>query len=249
MFITAPGMNKSEIVYRKSKIPYRHLFFDLDHTIWDFDRNAEEALNELYVIHRLHEIGLNSADLFIETYTRNNHRLWAAYHTGKITKEELREERFKTTFIELGVHPNVIPEGFEDAYVQLCPTKTNLFPHAHETLQYLQTKYTLHLISNGFKESSELKIGNTNIGPYFKHIIISETIGVNKPDKAIFEHALNMAGAAKSESLMIGDSLEADVYGALNFGMDAIYFNPFNTPKPDDVPVQINHLKELTLLL
>jgi putative hydrolase of the HAD superfamily len=228
---------------------YKHIFFDLDHTIWDFDRNAEETLYELYDIYSLNEIGLPSAAIFIKTYTRNNHQLWAEYHTGKITKDELRETRFKRTFLELGVPPGLLPLAFEDDYVKLCPTKTNLFPHAHETLQYLQGKYTLHLISNGFKESSEMKIGNTNIGGYFQHVIISENVGVNKPDKAIFEHALQLAGAEKSESLMIGDSLEADVYGALNFGMDAIYFNPFNAPKPENVPLQVTHLKELTFIL
>ena len=228
---------------------YRHLFFDLDHTIWDFDKNAEEALQELYVIYGLKELGLNSADLFIETYTYHNHRLWAEYHTGKITKAELREARFKKTFLDLGLQPEVIPAGFEDAYVKLCPTKTNLFPDAHETLRYLQSKYLLHLISNGFQESTALKISGTNIGSYFENVIISEVVGVNKPDKAIFEHALSLAGAVKNESLMIGDSLEADVYGALNFGMDAIYFNPNGLDKPDDVPVQITYLKELTLLL
>src|ERR1700761_2952731 len=147
------------------------------------------------------------------------------------------------------MQPHLLPVGFEDEYVRLCPTKTNLFPHAHETLAYLQSKYTLHLISNGFKESSELKIGNTDIGRYFQNVIISEIVGVNKPDPAIFAHALSLAGADKSETVMIGDSLEADVYGALNFGMDAIYFNPFNKPKPDDVPLQVTHLKELTLIL
>jgi putative hydrolase of the HAD superfamily len=228
---------------------YNHIFFDLDHTIWDFDKNAEEALHELYIIHRLKDIGLNSADVFIETYTRNNHRLWAEYHTGKITKETLRESRFRQTFLDLGVPPDIIPAGFEDAYVRLCPIKTNLFPHAHETLQYLQTRYTLHLISNGFKESQDIKINNTGIGKYFKHVIISEIVGFNKPDKAIFEHALHVAGATKSESLMIGDSIEADIRGAMGFGMDAIYFNPLNLQRPNDVPMQITHLRDLTLLL
>lgn len=228
---------------------YRHIFFDLDHTIWDFDKSAEETLHELYGIYGLKDLGLHSADLFIKTYTRNNHHLWAEYHVGKITKAELREARFKRTFLDLGLHPDVIPAGFEDDYVKLCPTKANLFPDAHETLQYLQSKYTLHLISNGFSESQEVKISTTNIGCYFQHIIISEVVGVNKPDKAIFEHALNLAETTKNESLMIGDSLEADVFGALNFGMDAIYFNPLDLPKPDSVPVQITHLKELTLLL
>jgi putative hydrolase of the HAD superfamily len=228
---------------------YKHIFFDLDHTIWDFDKNAEETLLELYEIYRLDEIGLPSAGLFIETYTRNNHQLWAEYHIGKISKDELRETRFKRTFLELGVLPDAVPLAFEDDYVKLCPTKTNLFPHAHETLRYLASKYKLHLISNGFKESTELKIGNTNISGYFQHVIISEEVGVNKPDKAIFQYALDLASAKKNESLMIGDSLEADIYGALNFGMDAIYFNPLNVPKPADVPLQITHLKELTLFL
>lgn len=228
---------------------YKHIFFDLDHTIWDFDKNAEEALHELYGIYGLKELGLHSVDLFIETYTHNNHKLWAEYHLGKITKDELREARFKQTFLQLGMSPDVIPVGFEDDYVKLCPTKTNLFPDAHETLQYLQSKYTLHLISNGFQESTTIKISGTDIGKYFENVIISELVGVNKPDKAIFEHAINLAGATIKESLMIGDSLEADVYGALNFGMDAIFFNPANLPKPDDVLVQINQLKELTSLL
>ncbi|MDB5145134.1 MAG: noncanonical pyrimidine nucleotidase, YjjG family [Mucilaginibacter sp.] len=232
---------------RNSK--YRHIFFDLDHTIWDFDKNAEEALHELYGIYKLKELGLHSPDLFIETYTRNNHQLWAEYHVGKITKSELREARFKKTFLDLGLRPDIIPVGFEDDYVKLCPTKTNLFPDAHETLQYLRTKYTLHLISNGFSESQEIKISRTNIGGYFQHVIISEVVGVNKPDKAIFEHALNLAKATKHESIMIGDSLEADVRGALDFGMDAIYFNPAGLDKPDDVPVQISQLKELTKML
>jgi putative hydrolase of the HAD superfamily len=236
--------NQSEIKAPKSEIK-KHIFFDLDHTIWDFDKNAEEALHELYHLHQLERIGLTSAGLFIETYTRNNHQLWAQYHTGQITKDELRDARFKRTFTDLGLHPDLMPVDFEDAYVQLCPTKTNLFPHAHETLTYLQSKYTLHLISNGFKDSTRIKIAGSNLAGYFKNIIISEDVGVNKPDKAIFQHAIDLAGANKKESMMIGDSLEADIYGALEFGMDAIYFNPFNAPKPNDVPVQIGHLKEL----
>ena len=228
---------------------YRHIFFDLDHTIWDFDKNAEETLQELYVIHGLDKIGLSSADAFIETYTRNNHSLWAQYHVGKITKDYLREARFKTTFLDLGVRPELIPVGFEDEYVKLCPTKTNLFPDAHEVLTYLKGKYIMHLISNGFKESTEIKIAGSNISHYFDQVIISEAVGVNKPDKAIFEHALNLAGAVIDESIMIGDSIEADIRGALNFGMDAVYFNPMHLTKPDDVPVQINNLKELMGLL
>src|SRR6201987_3625820 len=109
---------KSEIENPKSEIKtYKHIFFDLDHTIWDFDKNAEEALHELYSIYGLKDMGLHSADQFIETYTRHNHRLWAEYHNGKITKAELREARFKQTFLDMGLHPDAIPAGFEDHYV------------------------------------------------------------------------------------------------------------------------------------
>lgn len=228
---------------------YKHIFFDLDHTIWDFDRNAEETLHELYHTYKLKNLGLHSPDLFIAIYTENNHRLWADYHLGKISKEELRQTRFSKTFIDLGMHPDLVPNGFEDDYVRICPTKTNLFPEAHETLAYLQEKYILHIISNGFKESTELKIELTDLAKYFQNIIISEVVGFNKPDSTIFQHALDEAEAQVAHSLMIGDSLEADVRGALAFGMDAIYFNPDRKEKPEDIPHQIHHLNELKVLL
>lgn len=228
---------------------YQHIFFDLDHTIWDFDRNAEETLIELYESYSLNDLGVSCATTFINIYTKNNHELWASYHLGKISKEELRKTRFKKTFLDLGVAPEIIPAQFEDDYVRICPTKTNLFPEAHETLEYLSKKYTLHLISNGFKESTELKIELSGLAKYFQTIVISEIVGVNKPDKAIFEFALQNAKAIKAESLMIGDSIEADIRGALSFGMDAIYFNPDNKEVPVDVTRQISHLKELKELL
>ena len=228
---------------------YEHLFFDLDHTLWDFDRNAEETLQELYQTYSLKKLGLPSVELFIETYTQNNHQLWADYHVGRISKEELRRTRFSKTFLDLGLAPELIPHQFEDDYVRICPTKTNLFPEAHETLRYLQDKYVMHIISNGFKESTEMKIELTDLAKYFVNIIISEEVGVNKPDSAIFKHALASAQTEVRTSLMIGDSLEADVRGALAFGMDAIYFNPERKEKPADIPKQIHHLNELVELL
>ncbi len=225
----------------------KHLFFDLDHTIWDFDRNAEETLMELYHHYQLEALGLTSAAQFITTYTQNNHSLWADYHLGKITKETLRAERFNKTFIQLGVHPDHVPHQFEDDYVRISPTKTNLFEGSEKVLAYLQKKYTLHIISNGFKETTLTKMELSGLNPYFTHVIISEDVGVNKPDKAVFEYALKMAGALKRESIMIGDSLEADIKGAQDFGMKAIYFNPLRKEKPEDVEWQIFHLEELLL--
>jgi len=228
---------------------YKHIFFDLDHTLWDFDRNAQETLTELYESYSLKDLGILCADTFIDVYTRNNHELWASYHIGKISKEELRQTRFKKTFLDLGLAPEIIPLAFEDDYVRICPTKTNLFPEAHETLQYLAARYPLHLISNGFKESTELKVELTGLARYFQTIVISEVVGVNKPDKAIFEFALGSAGAKKEESLMIGDSIEADIRGAIGYGMDAIYFNPEGKDVPSDVLRQITHLRELKDIL
>jgi len=223
----------------------KHIFFDLDHTIWDFDRNAEETLTELYSAYKLEALGLKSCSSFIAAYTENNHRLWADYHLGKITKEVLRAERFNKTFIQLGIHPDDVPHQFEDDYVAMSPKKTNLFAGAEQVLSYLKNKYTLHIISNGFKETTLTKMDLSKLNPYFSNVIISEDVGVNKPNPIIFEHALNRAKASKEESIMIGDSLEADIYGALNFGMEAIFFNPLNKEKPADVHQQIVHLEEL----
>ena len=230
-------------------MPYKHIFFDLDHTIWDFDKNAEETLHELFHSYQLGDIGLSSPDLFIETYTRNNHDLWADYHLGLISKQHLRETRFKKTFLDLGLAPETIPMSFEDDYVRICPTKKNLFPYAVEVLSYLTERYHLHLISNGFKESTEIKVKTSGLNSYFKTIVISEVVGLNKPDKAIFEYSLKGAGALKHESMMIGDSLIADVRGAMAFGIDVIYFNPKRAEKPEDIDKEINCLSELTTLL
>jgi putative hydrolase of the HAD superfamily len=223
----------------------KHIFFDLDHTIWDFDRNAKETLLELYEVYQLKLLGLHSPEEFIDRYTENNHRLWQRYHLGEITKETLRQERFRVTFLELGVKPEEVPHQFEDDYVRISPTKTNLFEGAAKVLGYLQKKYQLHIISNGFKETTLTKMNLSGLNPYFTQVIISEDVGVNKPNQLIFEHALAKASAVKNESIMIGDSLEADIRGAQDFGMKAIFFNPLKTVQPKDVEVQIFNLEEL----
>jgi putative hydrolase of the HAD superfamily len=223
----------------------KHIFFDLDHTIWDFDRNAQETLLELYEVYQLKALGLHSAEKFISHYTANNHRLWQRYHLGEITKEILRHERFRNTFLELGVQPEHVPHTFEDDYVRMSPRKTNLFEGAEKVLAYLQQRYKLHIISNGFKETTLTKMELSGLNPYFTNVIISEDVGVNKPDKIIFEYALNKAGALKHESIMIGDSLEADIRGAQEFGIKAIFFNPLKIEQPTDVSFQIFKLEEL----
>ncbi|HWK56730.1 MAG TPA: YjjG family noncanonical pyrimidine nucleotidase [Parapedobacter sp.] len=224
------------------------IFFDLDHTIWDFEKNAAETLMELFDTYRFNSFGIASATVFIDTYNRNNHRLWALYHHGKITKAELRVARFADTFREFGVDPKWFPTAFEEDYLRLCPQKTNLFPHAHETLAHLQQKYTLHLISNGFGDASETKVTACDLKKYFSTIVISEVVGFHKPHPKIFHHAVGNANTTITNSVMIGDSLDADIRGAQNVGMDAIYFNPNNAEVPPDVKQSINTLEELKQL-
>lgn len=227
----------------------KDIFFDLDHTIWDFDKNAEETLQELFFKYNFDKLfNHNTADRFIETYTANNHRVWNLYHHGKIDKLTLRKLRFADTFTELGVDPALFPADFEEEYLAICPKKTNLFPNALETLTYLKNKYNLHLISNGFKEACQSKLHHSNLNPYFKTIVISEIIGINKPDTRIFDHAIRNGGAQKEYSIMIGDSIDADVRGAQNAGLEAIFFNAVGASKPSDVNHMITDLKELQQL-
>lgn len=224
----------------------KDIFFDLDHTIWDFDKNAQETLHELYYKYKFDELtGQATSDAFIETYTINNHRLWDLYHHGKIDKATLRRARFEDTFTQLGLLASLFPWTFEEEYLAICPRKTNLFPNAHETLAYLQSKYRLHLISNGFKEACEMKLQYSNLATYFQTIVISENVGVNKPDPAIFHYALTNGAATIEESVMIGDNLDADIRGAQNVGIDAIFFNVVGKEQPSDVPHMIKDLQEL----
>ena len=228
---------------------YQHLFFDLDHTLWDFDANAKETLLELYDSYKLSDLGIHSAENFISVYTDFNHKLWRDYHNGIINKEQLRSSRFRLTFEHFGLTEDEIPHQFEDDYVSICPTKTNLFEGTHEVLSALKGKYKMHIITNGFLESQEMKMSRTNIRQYFEHIFISEVIGLYKPDAALFEHALSVANTEAQHSLMIGDSLEADILGAKNAGIDQVFFNPFGEDHSHDITFEITSLKELLTIL
>ncbi|MGV3538710.1 MAG: YjjG family noncanonical pyrimidine nucleotidase [Rufibacter sp.] len=210
---------------RKSKT-YRHLFFDLDHTLWDFEKNSEETLHHLYDHFNLDQLGDFSRDSFYRKYSFINQRLWDLYHKGKITQQELREKRFVKCLTGLGVAEADVPEGLGEAFTTICPTKTAVFPFTHDVLGYLKEKYVLHIITNGFKDVQYIKMKSSGLDTYFSEVITSECINCTKPDKRIFQHALQRAGVTAQESLMIGDSLEADILGAMNAGMDAVFFNP-----------------------
>ncbi len=224
---------------------YRHIFFDLDNTLWDFERNSTETLNELYKKHNLDSLGVSSPEFFIRTYQERNIMMWEQYRLGKIDKETLRNDRFSLTFWDMGLDAKLAPPALADDYLLLSPRKNYLFPHAHEVLTYLQQKYTLHIITNGFKEAQYIKLDSADLSKYFAEIIISENTGFKKPDINIFYHSAEKANASADECLMVGDGLEVDVLGAANAGWDAVFFNPNKMEHNESVTYEITSLDEL----
>ncbi len=229
--------------------PYKHIFFDLDHTLWDFEQSAAQTFAVLFEKHQLKLRGIPSLQVFIKEYTIHNTKLWESYRNGELKKEILRSLRFENTLKEFGINDPVLAESIGDDYVYHAPRTVFLMPGAMEVLQYLHTKYSLHLITNGFEEVQHIKVKEADLGKYFKTITTSEEAGVKKPDKQIFEYALNKAGARVQESLMIGDNLEVDIEGASQAGIDQVYFNPQKTPHALKVSFEIVHLNALMEIL
>ena len=226
---------------------YRHLFFDLDHTLWDFETNSRETLQELYSTNNLSEKGVTSFEDFFNHYSFHNHRLWDRYTKGFIKQEELRWKRMWLALLEFKIADDVLSRKLSVEFLQILPTKRNIFPHTIEILEYLKKKnYTLHLITNGFEQVQFGKLQNSNMAHYFDKVITSEGASSLKPNKEIFDFALQQSGAAVAESIMIGDNLEADIKGAMNAGWDAIFVNHINAAVKDVKPkYTIYHLEEL----
>ncbi|PUZ26666.1 putative hydrolase of the HAD superfamily [Chitinophaga costaii] len=231
-------------------MPYKHIFFDLDHTLWDFETNSRETLLELYQTHHLATRGILHFDEFLHRYSIHNDRLWDRFRKGFITRKELRSKRFWLTFLEYKIADEKLTQLFSEQFLEILPTKTALFPYTTEVLEYLlQKQYTLHLITNGFEDTQLMKLRNANIFHYFTNIITSEAAGSLKPHAAIFNFALQKSSAMATESIMIGDTLEVDILGAQQAGMDQIYFNP-NVPATAIIPTYtIQHLQEIENIL
>lgn len=228
---------------------YTHILFDLDHTIWDFEKNSEETIYTLYEQFGLAEFGKFSSVSFYKKYKFVNERLWALYGKGKISQKELRESRFVKTLVGLGLHPHQVPKGIAEAYLSICPTKTAVFPFTYEVLEYLQGKYHLHIITNGFKDVQAIKMNSSKLNNYFKEVVTSECCSYKKPDKRIFDYTLERIKGVPGECIMIGDNLECDVDGACASGIDQVFFNP-NKIKHSRKPThEISCLSELKAIL
>lgn len=223
----------------------KHLFFDLDHTLWDFDKNSAFAFDTIFKEQGF-EISLPD---FLNIYIPRNQHYWKLYQVNKISHEDLRYYRLKDVFdaLQYEVSDKIIHQLSED-YIKYLPEYNHLFDGAIEILDYLKPNYKLHIITNGFASVQTKKLKNSNIDHYFETITNSEMAGVKKPHRNIFDFALSLANASKNDSLMIGDSYEADIVGAQDAGIEAIFFNEHNSDIENPV-LQIKHLLELKNIL
>ncbi len=231
-------------------IKYKHLFFDLDHTLWDFETNAKYALSELYEHFKLSELFVSHFDDFYTTYIHHNAIIWDRYHKGFITVDDLKWKRMQRTLLDFKIGDDILAKEMSIKFLEILPNQKKLFEYTTEILDYLINKnYILHLLTNGFEKTQWSKITNSNIAKYFTNVITSELSSCIKPSKEMFEYAINRAGAELSESIMIGDNLDADIQGAINAGMDSIFVNHINA-SPTILPTYtIYHLKELEDIL
>lgn len=206
----------------------KHIFFNLDHTIWDFEKNSSDALSEIFDEFDL-AAQIDSKERFLKTYQHVNAVYWKKYRDGIIDKETVRNKRFEATLDRFKIQNSwELGLKISDEYIRRSPQKTALFPHSHQTLQYLKERYPLHIITNGFREVVGIKLSHAKLDPYFDVVVSSEDIGRNKPHPSVFKFALEKAGATAEESLMVGDNLEADISGAKKVGMKTLWFNPKN---------------------
>lgn len=229
---------------------YKHLFFDLDHTLWDLEANAKETMYELYIQYKLLEIGITDFDIFFEKYSVHNEKLWNRYTKGFIKQEELRWKRLWLTFLEYKIANEKLSKEMAVDFLNILPTKKNLFPYTIEILEYLKNKnYNLHLITNGFEAVQFKKISNSNIQIFFQEVITSESSNSLKPNKEIFDFALQKARANVQESIMIGDNVEADIQGGINAGMDTVFVNHLNIKTNVQPTFSVTHLQQIENIL
>ncbi len=225
---------------------YQHLFFDLDHTLWDFETNSYETLHEVFHNNLLHESLTPDFKAFYERYSYHNKQLWDRYHHGLIKQQDLRWKRMWHTLLDYKNGSEPLARKMSDEYLAILPLKTVLFPYTIEIIEYLLRKqYVLHLITNGFEEVQWGKLRNSSIDQYFSEVITSEKAMALKPHREIFDYALQVSGAQRHESIMIGDNLDADIKGAMDAGLDTVFVNHIDEPYQIQPTYVVRHLKEL----
>lgn len=225
---------------------YTHLFFDLDHTLWDFEANAHATLSSLYGELALADRGVHDFDLFYKNYLAYNEQLWEQYRNGHIPQDELRVKRMRLALLDFKIADEELSQLMNVRFLDLLPTRTILFPHTKEILQYLTAKnYQLHLITNGFESVQHSKLKHSGLAAFFREVITSECSNSIKPNKEIFEYAFRKTGAEPSASIMIGDTIEVDIQGAINAGIDQVFVNHTGIASTITPTFTVNSLKEL----
>jgi putative hydrolase of the HAD superfamily len=225
---------------------YKHLFFDLDHTLWDFEANSKATLKELYQSLDLENRGIDNFGLFYKNYLEHNEKLWEGYRNGYIKQEDLRIKRMRHSLLDFKIADEELAQDMSVKFLELLPTRTILFPFTKEILEYLTGRgYALHLITNGFEEVQHRKLKYSGIDMFFKEVITSEGSGCLKPNKEIFEYAFSKANALPMESIMLGDTLEVDIQGAMNAGIDQVFVNHHGIVTAMKPTYTISSLKEL----
>lgn len=208
---------------------YRHLFFDLDHTLWDFEANSRQTLEQLYRELQLKDRGVHDFDLFHRNYLQHNDKLWDRYRNGYIKVDELRWKRMWLTLLDFRIADEALSRDMGIRFLELLPTRKLLFPHTLDILDYLTGKgYQLHLITNGFEKTQHGKLRSSGLDGYFREVITSEGSNSLKPHREIFEYAFRKTGALPEESIMIGDTIDVDILGAVNAGIDQVHVNHLN---------------------
>ncbi|UAY56513.1 YjjG family noncanonical pyrimidine nucleotidase [Arachidicoccus terrestris] len=225
---------------------YQHLFFDLDHTIWDFEANAKDALRESYLYHELALSGIEPYENFYERYTYHNKRLWDRYTKGLIIQRELKWKRMFLTLLDFKIADEPLARSLSQDFLDRLPIRKKVFPYTFEILDYLKNKnYQLHLITNGFNRIQEQKLVHAGLQDYFEVMVTSEISGCLKPHAGIFEYAMEATGAQPDKSIMIGDNLVADIQGAANFGIDSVFTNHIEDTTAHVATYEVRHLREL----
>ena len=225
---------------------YRHLFFDLDHTLWDFETNAKETLADIFHTNQLAARGVSDFEVFFKHYSYHNERLWDRYTKGFIKHEELRWKRMWLSLLEFKIADEPLSRTLAVQFLEGLPNKKRLFPYTIEILEYLKAKgYQMHLVTNGFENVQHNKIRESGMSGYFQQVITSEASNSLKPNKEIFDYALSKAGAKVAESIMIGDNQDADIKGGMNAGLDTIFVNHLKVVPKIKATYTIEHLQEL----
>lgn len=229
---------------------YAHLFFDLDHTLWDFESNSKRVIHSLYQDFQLELLGIESRELFFQVFTIENEKLWWNYRNGNIVQETLRWQRFRNTLSQFHIVNESLARDLSHFYIQNLPAQQTLLPHAMELLEYCRDKeYHLHIITNGMDEVQHRKMQISNIDGFFKEVITSEKSNSLKPHRQIFDYALTAAGANVSNALMIGDNWEADIIGAQLAGIEQVFYNPLQVQVDGKPTYEIACLSDLKSIL